>query len=158
MKSFDEIRRVLIAIEDSSYSDHAAKYGFGLARTLHAEVALLHVNEVPVTTPYVADPMLNEAPVMVPELISAQEEAGKRLLDRVAGTFGEGTIIHTFAKLGSPKDEILATAEEFGADLIILGTHGRSGFDLFISGSVSDKVVRKASCPVLVIPNKEAEE
>jgi nucleotide-binding universal stress UspA family protein len=57
--------------------------------------------------------------------------------------------------LAEPQDEILAVAEECKADLIILGTHGRTGFDHFISGSVSESVARKSKCPVLIIPNPE---
>lgn len=158
MKSLNQLHKILIAVEDSKYSDHVAAYGYDLARKLGAAVALLHVNEVPVATPYVTDPMLNETPVVMPDVIQAQDESGKRLLDRIADTFGADVTTYTFTKLGSPKEEILHTAEEWGADLIVLGTHGRTGFDLFLAGSVAEKVTRKAKCPVLVIPNKEPVE
>ena len=65
--------------------------------------------------------------------------------------------VYSFHKMGHPKDEILLTADEWNADIIILGTHGRTGFDHFLSGSVAEKVVRRAKCPVLIIPNKDAE-
>jgi len=71
---------------------------------------------------------------------------------------GDEIVLHTYNRIGSPKTEILATAEECNADLIILGTHGRTGFDHFISGSVAEGVVRKSKCPVLIIPNKEKED
>ncbi|HEY0769691.1 MAG TPA: universal stress protein, partial [Sphingobacteriaceae bacterium] len=58
-------------------------------------------------------------------------------------------------KIGNPRDEILITADEWNADLIIVGTHGRTGFDHFISGSVAEGVARKAKCPVLIIPKME---
>ncbi|WP_207426124.1 universal stress protein [Pedobacter sp. SYSU D00535] len=157
MKSLNELHRILIAVEDSQYSDRAASYGFDLARKLGAEVALIHVNEIPVATPYLADPLVNEAPVVMPEMITAQEDASKRLLDRIADAYGSEMTVYTFNKMGSVRDEILSTAEEWNADLIILGTHGRTGFDHFISGSVAEKVVQKARCPVLIIPNKDSE-
>lgn len=147
-----QLKKILIAVEDSPYSDKATAYGFAFARQMGASIALLHVNEMPVAMPYVADPLLNEPPIMMPEMMHIQEEASKKLLDRISEKLGEGITIFTFNKIGSPKAEILATAEEWDADLIILGTHGRTGFDHFISGSVAESVVRKAKCPVLIIP------
>lgn len=155
MKLPSQLHKILIAVDDSRYSDIAAQYGFELARKLEAHVGLLHVNEIPVGTPYTVDPMLNESPLMMPEVMQIQEEASKRLLDRISDTFGKETIIYRFLKVGNPIDEILATADEWDCDLIILGTHGRTGLDHFIAGSVAEKVVRKAKCPVLIIPNKE---
>ena len=157
MKTFNEIHKILIAVEDSHYSARATEYGIELAKKLGAEIALLHVNELPVATPYVADPLLNEPPIMMPEMVHAQEDASKRLLNKIADSIGEETTIYTFHKIGSPKEEILNTAEEWDADMIILGTHGRTGLDHFISGSVAEKVARKAHCPVLIIPNKDYE-
>ena len=155
MKTLNEVHKILIAVEDSRYSDRATSYGIDLAKKLKAEIALLHVNEMPVATPYVADPMLNEPPIMMPEMVQAQEEASKKLLSKIADSIDNEISVYTFHKIGNPKDEILLTADEWNADMIILGTHGRTGFDHFISGSVAEKVVRKARCPVLIIPNKD---
>ena len=156
MKTLNQITKILIAVEDSQYSTYAAGYGLDLAEKLNASIALLHVNEVPINTPYITDPLLNESQVVIPDLMELQDESSRKLLDRISESFEEKVPVYTFTKIGSPKDEILATAEEWGADLIILGTHGRTGFDHFISGSVAEKVIRKAKCPVLIIPNKEA--
>lgn len=158
MKTLNQITKILIAIEDSQYSERAAGYGFDLAEKLNASVTLLHVNEVPVGTSYITDPMLNESQVVLPDLIHLQDESSKKLLDRISEIYEGRVPTYTYTKLGNPRDEILATAEEWGADMIILGTHGRRGFDHFISGSVSEKVVRKAKCPVLIIPNRDIEE
>ncbi|HEX8378682.1 MAG TPA: universal stress protein [Pedobacter sp.] len=155
MKTFDQTHKILIAVEDSTYSQRATDYGINLAKRLSAEVALLHVNELPVATSYNTDPLMAEPPIMMPEMIHVQEDASKKLLNKIADSIGEDTTIYTFHKTGNPRDEILSTAEEWGADMIILGTHGRTGFDHFLSGSVAEKVVRKAKCPVLIIPNKD---
>ncbi|MEO8794541.1 MAG: universal stress protein [Daejeonella sp.] len=157
MISPDNLKKILIAVEDSIYSDIAVNYGLALARKLGAEVALVHVNEIPSATPYIADPMLNETSFMMPEMMNIQEEASQKLFERITNQAGEGIVFHKYSKIGTPKVEILATAEECNADLIILGTHGRTGFDHFISGSVSESVIRKSKCPVLIIPNKEKE-
>jgi len=155
MKTFNNIRKILIAVEDSQYAEKAAAYGYELARKLEAEIGLLHVDDIPATAPYTADPMLNEPPILMPEIMNVQEQASKKLLDRIAETYSSDTNVYTFHKIGNPKDEILQLAEEWDADLIVLGTHGRTGFDHFLAGSVAEKVVRKAKCPVLIIPNKE---
>lgn len=147
-----QLKKILIAVEDSPYSEKATAYGFALARQMGASIALVHVNEMPVAVPYVADPLLNEPPVMMPDLLHAQEEGSKKLLDRITEQQGEGITMFTFNKIGNPKDEILATAAEWEADMIILGTHGRKGLDHFISGSIAESIVRKAQCPVLIIP------
>lgn len=157
MLSPDNIKKILIAVEESVYSEIAIDYGLALGRRLGAEVALVHVNEIPAATPYIADPLLNETSFMMPEMITLQEEASKKLFDRIQQQAGD-LVLQTFTRIGSPKTEILATADECHADLIILGTHGRTGFDHFISGSVAESVVRKSKCPVLIIPNKEKQE
>lgn len=154
MKTLNQLHKILIAVEDSEYSTKATAYGFELAKKVGAQVALLHVNEIPVTgTPYITDPLINETPVLMPEVMIAQEESSKKLLNTIAEKYENEVTIYTLHKIGSPKEEILATAEEWNADMIILGTHGRTGFDHFISGSVAEKVVRRAKCPVLIIPN-----
>ncbi len=158
MISPDNLKKILIAVEDSIFSDIAVNYGLALARKLGAEVALVHVNEIPAATPYIADPMLNETSFMLPEMMNIQEEASQKLFERISNQAGKGIVLHTYSKIGTPKVEILATADECNADLIILGTHGRTGFDHFISGSVSESVVRKSKCPVLIIPNKVKEQ
>ena len=155
MKNIIKLHKILIAVDDTSYSDKAASYGFSLAKKLGAEIALVHVDEIPVSVPYSTDPMLNEPAIMIPEIMHIQEEASEHLMDRLVKSVGKDIKLRTFKKIGNPKDEILATAEEWDADMIILGTHGRTGLDHFISGSLAESIVRKATCPVLIIPNKK---
>ncbi|MGV3508498.1 MAG: universal stress protein, partial [Sphingobacteriaceae bacterium] len=109
MKTLNEVHKILIAVEDSQYSDRATSYGIDLAKKLKAEIALLHVNEMPVATPYVADPMLNEPPIMMPEMVQAQEEASKKLLNKIADSIDNEISVYIFHKMGNPKDEILLT-------------------------------------------------
>lgn len=155
MISPDNIERILIAVEDSPLSDQAMNYGVLLARSLGSKVILVHVDEIPIATSYTADPLLNESPALIPELMHIQEEASKSLLKRLIKQYSGKVDISTYTRIGRAQDEILNVAEECKADLIILGTHGRTGFDHFISGSVSESVARKSKCPVLIIPNPE---
>lgn len=157
MISPDNINRILIAVEDSPYSELAVNYGVLLAHNLGSKIILVHADEIPIASSYTADPLLNESPAMIPELMNIQEEASKNLFKRLIEQHGKKVEISTYTRIGRAQDEILAVAEECNADLIILGTHGRTGFDHFISGSVSESVARRSKCPVLIIPNPEKE-
>jgi len=155
MISPENINRILIAVEDSPYSDLAVNYGVLLAHNLGSKIILVHADEIPITSSYTADPLLNESPAMISELMNIHEEASKNLFKRLIEQHGKKVEISTYNRIGRAQDEILAVAEECNADLIILGTHGRTGFDHFISGSVSEGVARRSKCPVLIIPNPE---
>jgi len=155
MKTQVEISRILIAVEDSPYSDEAVLYGMMLAKKMKAKIALVHADEIPVSTPFIADPMLSETPLMIPEMMEIQEEASKNLFKRITDQYSGDIEIMKYIRVGRAQDEILAVAEEYKADLIILGTHGRTGLDHFISGSVSAGVAKRAKCPVLIIPKPE---
>jgi nucleotide-binding universal stress UspA family protein len=155
MISPENIHRILIAVDDSSYSEQAVNYGVLLAKNLGSKITLVHVDEIPISSPYSADPLLNESPAMIPDLMHIQEEASKLLFKKIKDQYGDVVEMSTVTKIGRAQDEILFVADDCKADMIILGTHGRTGFDHFISGSVSESVARKAKCPVLIIPNPE---
>jgi nucleotide-binding universal stress UspA family protein len=153
MISPENIHRILIAVDDSCYSEQAVNYGVLLAKNLGSKITLVHVDEIPISSPYSADPLLNESPAMIPELMHIQEEASKLLFKKIKEQHGDVVEMSAVTKIGRVQDEILSVADDCKADMIILGTHGRTGFDHFISGSVSESVARKAKCPVLIIPN-----
>lgn len=153
MSVINNFQRILIAIDDSPYSEKAALYGFHLAHVMNASVALLNVMDPPATT-YSGDPLLGQQPLVLPEVTEMQEETSKAILVRYESKWNSSKELLTFSKIGNPRIEILNTAEEWKADLIILGTHGRTGFDHFISGSVAEGVARRSLCPVLIVPNK----
>lgn len=155
MKRTLNVNKILIAVENSTYSERAAEYGFLLAKKMEAKVALVHVNDVPAPLPAISDPMLSNTQLLVPEIAQIQEEAGNNLLDRICGVYGKKMEVATFSRLGSPENEILAVADEWETDILILGIHGRSGLDHFLSGSVAESVVRKAKCAVMIIPMED---
>ena len=153
MTTINNFQRILIAIDDSAFSEKAAQYGFHLAHIMHANVALLNVMDPPTTT-YSGDPLLGQQPLVMPEIAEMQEEASRSVLEKYSASWKSEKELVTFSKIGNPRVEILNTADEWKADLIILGTHGRTGFDHFISGSVSEGVARRSLCPVLIVPSK----
>ena len=156
LKATTTINKILIAIDGSPYSDHIIDYGIFIANTMKSEVAVAHISELPMAAPFMVDPLSNEPTTMVMEVMQAQDDANKVLFRYIQKKWGNKIPLHIYTKVGKPKEEILAIADEYQADLIILGTHGRVGFDHFISGSVAEGVVRRSLCPVLVIPNKDA--
>lgn len=146
--------RILIATDDSECSKKALQHGRYLANVMEASVALIHVIEPASPTNYGADPLMGQQPIIIPETTEIQEQNSKSMLDEISKTFNDVKEVFTFSRIGNPKQEILTVAGEWAADLIIMGTHGRTGFDHFISGSVSESVTRRANCPVLVVPGK----
>lgn len=146
--------RILIATDDSECSKKALQHGYGLAKLMESSVALIHVIEPAAPTNYGADPLMGQQPIIIPETTEMQEENSKTMLDEISKGLQDVKEVFTFSRIGNPKQEILTVANEWAADLIIMGTHGRTGFDHFISGSVSESVTRRAPCPVLVVPGK----
>lgn len=149
MKKF---HRILLAVDDSPCTDKIVNYAKDMFATEGVSIALLTV--VPPTSPatYGADPLLGQQPIVVPEITEIQQNTAEELVQKIAKQFDTQTHTFTFTRVGNIREEILALADEWSADLILMGTNGRTGFDHFISGSVSESVIRKATCPVLVIP------
>ena len=155
VKNFD---RILIAVDESSFSENAVRYGYHLAELMGASVALVHVIDPPSAASYGSDPIVGQHPIVLPQVTEIQEQQSGELLERLSIGWTDKGRLHIFQKMGHPRTEILETANEWNADLIILGTHGRTGFDHFISGSVAEGVARRSVCPVLIVPNKTEEE
>ncbi len=152
------IKKILIAVDDSKYSEHAAEYGFDIARKFDAAVGLVNIVE-PAIMPQVApgaDPILGiptpPAGIQEMELLDIQKSQSENIVDQTIKKFaGDMTVSH-FTNYGSTAEGIIDCAKEFGADLIVLGTHQRSGLDRLLAGSVSEHVVRHSHVPVLVVP------
>ncbi len=84
-----------------------------------------------------------------------QTLVAERVTASLAGRVGPPVHFFVHARIGGPAGEILMLAEELGADLIFVGSHGRTGLERALLGSVSERVVREARCPVLVVRHKE---
>ncbi|MBL4678657.1 MAG: universal stress protein [Mucilaginibacter sp.] len=158
-----KISRILIGIDDSKYAEYAASYGFDLAKTFNAHVGLVHIVE-PAITPEsgsgadnimgmpLATADYNEA-----TLLEIQKDHAENIINRTIEKYGEGLKITHFNEYGSTADGILHSSDEFKADLIVVGTHSRSGIDRLLMGSVAETIIRNAKVPVMVVPIKETE-
>ena len=139
--------KILIAVDSSEFSMQAAKKGLELAHQMEAEVALLFVVD---TSKAIGNIDVGVLPEQA--LIILKKEA-EQTLDELA-TMYNGESILKFMPEGHPTKDILKTAEVWEADLIVIGTHGRTGLMHLLVGSVAEYVVRHSKIPVMVVPFK----
>jgi nucleotide-binding universal stress UspA family protein len=142
-----QIRHVLCPVDFSDASRRAFAHAVVIAKWYDASIALLHVYRVP--------PIVPAAPEVLPAVLLTPEYRGQLLesLQRFAEASTGSTIpLHYEIRDGLTATEIVAKAGEIPADLIVMGTHGVSGFERLLLGSVTEKVLRKAVCPVLTVP------
>lgn len=151
IKSPVHLHSILVPTDFSHESYRAIQYARSLAQVFHSKVILLHVL-VPV-----AAPDLVYGPLVWDEG-KAEEAAGKQL-DRLKekAHFSVETSVECLVKTGHPFQVVSDTAKETNADLIIISTHGYTGFKHLLLGSVAERVIRHATCPVLVVREKEHE-
>ena len=148
MNRFLEVRRILVPVDFSDAARPVLLYALDVARDRGAEVTLIHVVGVPVA-PF--DPAYGVAadPKM---LLDLQAGAEKGLADLAAWAHAEAGIgAHAKVLTGAPTREIVREAREGAYDLVVLGTHGRTGLRHVFLGSVAENVVRLAPCPVLTV-------
>jgi nucleotide-binding universal stress UspA family protein len=140
------IHTILFGTDFSPDSDYAFSLATALARDYKSRMVIVHVREVPV------------APVgefgFLPSEAEDVEEAKERLY---ALQPDEATEVEHVLANGVAGAELLRLAEEFGCDLIVVGSHGHTGLARLLMGSVAERVVRGAHCPVLVVKRPEAQ-
>ncbi|MFD2864720.1 universal stress protein [Mucilaginibacter antarcticus] len=156
------IKKILIGIDNSKYAENAAKYGFDIAHKFSAKVALVHM-VVPMVMPYnnTADPLTGAADFTMADtagIMDVQNDASKALIENTVKKFGKGLEVINYSEFGDTADGIIECSKQFGADMIVVGTHSRSGFDRLLMGSIAETVVRQSEIPVLVVPFVEDEE
>ncbi|MHB1179905.1 MAG: universal stress protein [Daejeonella sp.] len=139
-------KKILIAVDSSPFSLKAAKAGFDLAHALNAEIALLFVVDRTKESVNAETGPTREQSQMI--LLKEAQDTIKQLINMYNGAKKP----FRFTPEGFPKEEILNTAKEWEADLIVMGTHGRTGLTRFFTGSVAEHIVHHACVPVLVIP------
>jgi nucleotide-binding universal stress UspA family protein len=137
--------KILCPVDFSEASEHAVQYAVALARVQRAQLTALHVAApIPVPVPWLTDGTA-EAP-----------DDSRRLATDVAARFEEATRrglhVEVSVQRGQPAHEILTSAAALPADAIVMGTHGTGGFEHLMLGSVAEKVLRKATCPVVTVP------
>jgi nucleotide-binding universal stress UspA family protein len=141
-----EIRQILAPTDFSESSKQAVTYAYALAQKFGARLLLLHVvQELPPYIGYI--PQAGAATV----LEHVQGQARLELAELVPKVKGVQVEVTCQAVIGMPYVKIVEIAQEEKANLIVMATHGRTGFRHFIMGSVAERVVRTAPCSVLTI-------
>lgn len=148
-----QIKKILCPTDFSENAEFALKYALAIAAMTKAEVELLRVVE-PIAYPQAYEPF--DTQFNAAELAMEIEAAMKKELDeRVASLKQKHPNVSSRLATGNPFLEIIQAARDGDADLIVMGTHGRTGLAHVLMGSVAEKVVRKSPCPVLTVKHPE---
>jgi nucleotide-binding universal stress UspA family protein len=155
-KNILPLQRILWPTDFSDASYEALRTADTLASHFSAELVLLHViPPVPLIPGYDAPVGIGSTSYLEQIETTARESLDKIAVERISGEVASlKVVVH-----GNPPEEVVRTAAEYNADLIVIATHGLTGWRRFIFGSVAEKVIRMASCPVLSIqvPPEEGE-
>lgn len=134
---------IVVAVDGSQHSQKALDYAKGLAEQCSATLRLVHA------FPHISDLLGYDE---YESLVARRENAGQLVLDKARQRLGETSVPVKEELLEGPGAEaILSVAEVRQADLIVMGTHGRSSLQGLLLGSVSQKVIHHAHCPVMVV-------
>jgi nucleotide-binding universal stress UspA family protein len=152
------IKKILIGVDDSKFAEYAAAYGFEIARKFSASVGLVNIVEPTMLPPMgtSADPILGMpmqgVGVEEMELLDIRKSQAEDIFERTTKKFAKDIKVTHFTEYGATAQGIIDCSKEFNADLIVIGTHNRSGIDRLLMGSVAEHVVRHSEVPVLVVP------
>jgi universal stress protein A len=143
------VKNILVPTDFSEHSAKAVRYGAELAANFGADLHLLHAVE---TTPI----MYGEgAAYLPPEATAEIEAAAVKQLDELKIESADNLQVKRKVAQGHPFVEIVRYGKDNAIDLIVIGTHGRGAIAHMLLGSVAERVVRKAPCPVLVVRDEE---
>lgn len=144
------IRRILVPIDFSETSSRALDLAIEIGGPLRVEIVLLHVIE-PLQLAS-APELYSPAPGPMMEVLAEQERAAHAELAKIAKRVRAKRIgVHALVVSGTPYDRIVEASDHLRADLVVMGTQGRTGISHLLVGSVAEKVVRLATCPVLTV-------
>lgn len=139
-------KNILVPVDFSEYAEHALDYAIVLAAKLDARVHLLNVIGIPA----LGVPELGVA--LSASMMDSIVKENQAALDKLANARRTKAMIgEVMLRTGDARDVIVRACEEVGADLIVMGTHGRRGVTRALLGSVAESIVRTAPCPVLTI-------
>lgn len=141
------LKKILCPVDFSECSTYALSYAIDLSAKEHASLYLIHVIET-----HIGDIGGIEKEITL--LLSDKKQIGNlrtRLVNLIPGDIRTNIHIEPIVEKGIPYVEIIRTAKDKQVDLIVIGTHGRTGLEHILIGSVAERVIRRAPCPVLSI-------
>ena len=141
--------KILVPLDFSSHSAKALELAMGLAKTFGGQILLLHAYHLP---PLVGMP---DEIAIPPDFWTGVRDAAARRLDKAAQKVKAGGIpVETQLMEFAPSDAIVETAKKMKADLIVMGTRGLTGLKHALLGSVAERTLRLAPCPVLTVKDE----
>ncbi len=143
------IKKIICALDLAETSKEVAAYATMLAKLSNAEVVALYV--APTMTQYTG---FHVPPNSIDTFVAEIVDGAKKSMDEFVKENFQGVTVRSDVVIGYAAEEILANAERENGDLIIMGTHGRTGIDRMLFGSVAEKVVKNSVIPVLTIRPK----
>jgi nucleotide-binding universal stress UspA family protein len=150
------ITNILVPVDFSPHAERAFTYAATLAERFGAKLALLYVvDDSFATGGWSSEIYVPNVPELMQNLIA---DADRRLATLKASAAALGLKAETAVIRGRPAHAIVEHAQNGGFDLIVMGTHGRTGMSHVVMGSVAERVLRKAPCPVLTVRGTEAVE
>jgi nucleotide-binding universal stress UspA family protein len=149
-------RKFLVPIDFSEHSKKTVESATQLALLTGGSITLLHVFQVPNYPAAFYQGLYTEHEQVKNQVDSLKREANAQLALMIEQIVATGLEAQPLLRIGSPYDEIVSTAKEIGADLIVIGSHGRAGLERLLVGSTAERVVQYAPCPVLVVKKKLA--
>ena len=145
------LKKILLATDGSEDASVATRAAVDLSNSSSSELHVVHVFEFIPPREYINLALRIRSP------FASEREGREMLAEQVSLIEETGSIVHAaHLRMGSPVDEILNTAQEIGADLVVVGSRGLGGVKRLLMGSVSERVVHYATCPVLVLRSAEA--
>ena len=142
-------KHILIAVDESPISYAAVEQALSLAESLNCKITVTSVITV---DPFVGVDFYKVAPAITDYFMRAEQNAQLRLADIKQSFLRDGIEVNTKVIRGvSPAEGIIHVADEVGADLIVMGSHGRTGFKKLVLGSVAQAVLTQSPIPVLII-------
>lgn len=146
-------QHILVPVDDSPISYAAIDHALELAKLCQAEVTILSVVAV---DPYVGVDFYKVAPSITEHFMDAEANAKAQLHDIALSFDRENIEVNSKIFHGNPADGIIHVADEVGADLIIMGSHGRTGVKKLVLGSVAQSVLSQSPIPVMVIKHQSS--
>ena len=155
-----KMKKVLIALDYNPTAQKVAEVGFSMAKSMNAEVSLLHVIADPMTysvagySPIMGfNGYMDMGPVLL-DSTDSLKDASLQYLNKSRQHLGDNSI-QTIVKEGDFADTILETAKELSADIIVVGSHSRKWLENIVMGSVTEKVLHHTSIPLFIVPTKK---
>jgi nucleotide-binding universal stress UspA family protein len=143
------IRSILAAVDFSENAEQALAAAVDLAKQCGAELHVVHALDLPI-------PIFNPYAVSIPDalLTQARDEASRRLRETVEKLGRQGVTAKSHLTEVPAAPAIARVAEDLGADLVVMGTHGHTGLKHVLLGSVAERTLRLAPCSVLIVKAK----